>query len=389
VKMISLLGSTGSIGTQALDVIAAYPDKFSVRALAAKRQVKQLAEQARRFKPSVVAIADESCYNELKAELSGLNIIILTGAESLCELASDQGADMVFNALVGFAGLAPTLAALEAKKELALANKESLVAGGHLVMSLAARNETAVLPVDSEHSAIFQCMQGQQVNAIDRIILTASGGPFFGKGHGELMRVKPADALKHPNWDMGAKITIDSATMMNKGLEVIEARWLFDMPYEKIDVVVHRESIIHSMVEFSDGAVLAQMGVPDMRVPIQYALTYPERLVGNAPRVRWDSLGRLHFAEPDRVHFPCLSLAYQAGLAGGSMPCVLNAANEAAVGLFLSGEVGFLSIPSIIESVMNKHKVVYAPEYGHLVEIDRDARLDALACAKLERVKRC
>jgi 1-deoxy-D-xylulose-5-phosphate reductoisomerase len=387
VKKITLLGSTGSIGTQALEVIAAYPERFAVRALAAGRRVRELAQQARAFRPAAVAIADESCYNELKAELSGLDIEILAGATALTDLAADSGTDMVLNALVGFAGLAPTLAALAAGNVLALANKESLVAGGHLAMALSVKNQIPVLPVDSEHSAIFQCLCGQERAAVERIVLTASGGPFFGKNAAELAHVSPRDALRHPNWDMGAKITIDSATMMNKGLEVIEARWLFDIPYRQIDVVVHRESIIHSLVEFWDGAVLAQLGAPDMRVPIQYAMTYPERLPGDAPRVRWDRLGRLHFFPPDDGNFPCLRLAYEAGKTGGSMPCVLNGANEVAVGLFLQGQVGFLSIPRIIESAMNKHKVISQPDFAQLVEIDREARRTAAACAEAERVK--
>jgi 1-deoxy-D-xylulose-5-phosphate reductoisomerase len=382
VKQITLLGSTGSVGTQVLDVIAAYPDRFCVRSLAARRQVKLLAQQARLFKPAIVAIADESCYNELKAELSGLDIKILVGTAAMCELAADEETDIVLNALVGFAGLAPTLAALKAKKTLALANKESLVAGGHLAMALAAENNTAIMPVDSEHSAIFQCLCGQQRSAVSNIVLTASGGPFFGRSREELSAVTPQDALKHPNWDMGAKITIDSATLMNKGLEVIEARWLFDLSYDQINVVVHRESIIHSMVEFNDGAVLAQLGAPDMRVPIQYALTHPERLTGRAPRVQWETLGKLHFAPPDRECFPCLDLAYQAGITGGSMPCVLNAANEEAVKLFLEHKVGFLAIPRIIESVMNKHKVIHMPKYNVLMDVDQEARMSARTCAK-------
>ena len=384
VKQITLLGSTGSIGTQALQVIDTYPNRFRVRALSANRQVKELAFQARQFRPDMVAIADDTCYNELKAELSGLGIKILAGSESLCELAADSGTDMVLNALVGFAGLAPTLAALHAGNILALANKESLVAGGHLAMKLAADNGVAILPVDSEHSAIFQCLQGQCPEAVAKLILTASGGPFFGRGKKELAVITPKDALKHPNWDMGAKITIDSATLMNKGLEVMEARWLFDLPYDRIDVVVHRESIIHSLVEFHDGAVLAQLGAPDMRVPIQYALTYPQRLRGDAPRVDWQKLGALHFAPPDRESFPCLELAYQAGRIGGTMPCVLNAANEVAVCLFLQHKIGFQYIPRIIESVMNKHKVVPAPEFNILVHADRDARLLAKECAEMK-----
>lgn len=374
-KRISLLGSTGSIGTQVLQVVASFPQRFRIHSISAHRQVAELARQARLFLPTVVAISDESCYNELKAELSGLGIKILAGPDSLRELAADQETDIVLNSLVGFAGLAATLVALTAGNTLALANKESLVAGGHLAMRLVAEANVKILPVDSEHSAIFQCLQGQQRDAVEKIVLTASGGPFFGCDLTFLQTVTPQAALKHPNWEMGAKITVDSATMMNKGLEVIEAHWLFDIPYDKIEVVVHRESIVHSLVVFQDGAVLAQLGTPDMRVPIQYALTYPERLPGNAPRVCWDTSRMLHFAPPDKTNFPCLALAYWAGAIGGSMPCVLNAANEEAVRLFLEGKASFLEIPRIIERVMNKHKVVTAPAFDILEDVDKEARL--------------
>ncbi|MBS3897809.1 MAG: 1-deoxy-D-xylulose-5-phosphate reductoisomerase [Dethiobacter sp.] len=374
-KRITLLGSTGSIGTQALQVVASYPERFRIHSLSAHRQTAMLARQARRFLPAVVAISDESCYNELKAELSGLSIKILAGPDSLRELAADQETDIVLNSLVGFAGLAATLAALSAGNTLALANKESLVAGGQLAMHQAAKAGVTIFPVDSEHSAIFQCLQGQQADAVEKIVLTASGGPFFGRDLPFLQTVTPQDALKHPNWEMGPKITVDSATMMNKGLEVIEARWLFNIPYEKIEVVVHRESIVHSLVAYRDGSVLAQLGAPDMRVPIQYALTYPERLPGHAPRLCWNTLSTLNFAPPDKSNFPCLPLAYWAGAIGGSMPCVLNAANEEAVRLFLGGKARFLEIPRIIERVMNKHKVVAAPDFDILHDVDKEARL--------------
>lgn len=380
-KQIALLGSTGSIGTQALHVISQYPQRLRVQSLSANIQFKALAMQARRFKPSKVAIGDKSCYNELKAELADLDIEIFAGLEGILELAADKDTNMVLNALVGFAGLLPTLTSLENGKTVALANKESLVAGGHLVMELARKRGLEILPVDSEHSAIFQCLQGQHIAAVEKIVLTASGGPFLGWAEDKLNKVSPEDALKHPNWEMGAKITIDSATLMNKGLEVIEAHWLFGLDYEKIDVVVHKESIIHSLVEFQDGAVLAQLGAPDMRVPIQYALTYPERLPGDAPRINWNSLGQIHFAPPERENFPCLDLAYAAGSAGGSMPAVLNAANEEAVKLFLAQKIGFLGIPRIIQAVMNKHKVVRTPDFPTLVEVDREARQWARECA--------
>lgn len=380
-KTITLLGSTGSIGTQALDVAALYPQRFRVHAISAHRNIKLLGEQARRFKPDKVVIADPALYSGLKTELAGVNTEIMAGAESILELASSDDTDIVLNALVGFAGLGPTLAALHAGKRLALANKESLVAGGHLVMPLTNKTTAEIIPVDSEHSAIFQCLQGQDNSALDQIILTASGGPFYGRDTAQLAAVRPEDALKHPNWQMGAKITIDSATMMNKGLEVIEAYWLFGLSYDKIKVVVHRESIIHSLIEYKDGAVLAQLGAPDMCVPIQYALTYPERLPGNAPRVNWEQLATLHFNRPDDDAFPCLRLAIQAGRTGGSMPAVMNAANEVAVELFLARVVGFLDIPRIIEAVMNKHKVVKSPGLEELVAIDADAREMARKCA--------
>jgi 1-deoxy-D-xylulose-5-phosphate reductoisomerase len=376
-KTITLLGSTGSIGTQALDVAALYPQRFRVYAISAGRNIKLLGEQARRFKPNKVAIADPDLYSGLKTELAGVNTEIMAGDESILELASLDKNDIVLNALVGFAGLGPTLAALRCGKRLALANKESLVAGGHLVMPLTVGTNAEIIPVDSEHSAIFQCLQGQDNSALDQIILTASGGPFFGRNTAQLAGVRPEDALKHPNWQMGAKITIDSATMMNKGLEVIEAYWLFSLSYDKIKVVTHRESIIHSLIEYTDGAVLAQLGAPDMRVPIQYALTFPERLPGKAPRVNWEQLAGLHFNRPDEGTFPCLRLAYQAGRAGGSMPAVMNAANEVAVELFLAGVVGFLDIPRIIDAVMNKHKVVTSPGLEELVSIDAAARATA------------
>lgn len=380
-KTIALLGSTGSIGQQALQVVAAYPDHFRLTSLAANRQVKLLAQQVRRFRPKQAVIADSTLYRELKEELAGLDVEILAGEEALAVLAREDEAGLVLNALVGFAGLKPTLAALAAGKNVALANKESLVAGGHLVMAAASRSGSLVLPVDSEHSAIFQCLQGQDRSAVKRIVLTASGGPFYRWTWDDLSLVTPEAALKHPNWKMGAKITIDSATLMNKGLEVIEAHWLFGLDYGQIDVVIHRESIVHSLVEFSDGAVLAQLGAPDMRVPIQYALTYPRRLAGEAPRVDWHTLGSLHFARPDTDTFPCLALAYCAGCTGGSMPAALNAANEEAVQLFLGRRISFTDIPRIINAVLNKHKVIQEPDLEALVEIDRLSRQQAREAA--------
>jgi len=381
VKKIAVLGSTGSIGRQTLQVIDAYPDRFQVIALSAHREVRLLAEQARRYRPLQVAIADQAFYRELKTELTGSAVEVLAGEDALCRLAGNSGAELVVNAIVGFAGLKPALTALNSGVRLALANKESLVAAGHLLMPLAERTGTAVIPVDSEHSAVFQCLQGQDISAVEQIVLTASGGPFYGLSAAELEVVTPEQALAHPKWRMGDKITVDSATLMNKGLEVIEARWLFKLPYERIKVVVHRESIIHSLVEFRDGASLAQLGHPDMLVPIQYALTFPERLPSGVPCVDWLTLGSLHFAAPDTGSFPCLELAYSAGRTAGTMPAALNAANEEAVRLFLARRIDFRTIPSIIESVMNKHKVVFNPDFETLVEADSDARARALAVA--------
>lgn len=377
-KKVTILGSTGSVGRQALEVISAHRDKFEVHSLSADTKVRELAAQARKMHPQKVAVADLSAYSQLKAELGGTSIKLLAGEEALCELAADQQSEIVINAIIGFAGLMPTLAAAEAGKTVALANKESLVAGGHLVMPAVKRHGARLIPVDSEHSAIFQCLQGQQISALASIILTASGGPFYAQSRKELGNVRPEEALKHPNWTMGPKITIDSATLMNKGLEVIEAHWLFAVPYEKIEVLIHRESIVHSMVQFADGAALAQLGVPDMRVPIQYSLTYPQRLPSQCASIRWSELGRLSFDAPDTGSFPCLELAYQAGKAGGSMPAVLNAANEIAVGQFLAGTCSFLDIPRIIEEAMNSHNVAQEPPLAELSEVDRLTRRQAL-----------
>lgn len=385
-KKIAVLGSTGSVGCQTLQIIAAYPERFRIAALSANREVGLLARQARRFRPSQVVVADHSLYRELKAELSGCGVEVLAGEEALSQMPVSSGAELAVNAVVGFAGLKPSISALSAGVSLALANKESLVAGGHLLMPLAKKSGTPVIPVDSEHSAVFQCLQGQDGSALEQIVLTASGGPFYGLAAEKLLKVTPEQALNHPNWRMGSKITVDSATLMNKGLEVIEARWLFDLPYERISVVIHRESIIHSLVTFRDGATLAQLGAPEMTVPIQYALTYPERLPSSAQRVDWEKLGSLHFAAPDTVNFPALELAYRAGRAAGSMPAVLNAANEVAVSLFLERRIDFLAIPSIIEAVMNKHKVVFNPSLEELVAADHEARTNALSAAERKRL---
>ena len=353
-KNLVILGSTGSIGTQALEV--AQQAGYAVLALAAARQVDMLEQQIRAFRPTYAAMYDESAAVDLRARVADLPITVLSGMEGLCTLASLPEADMVLNSVVGMVGLRPTLAAIEAGKDVALANKETLVAGGAFVMDAVAKAGVRLLPVDSEHSAIFQCLQGcpPAERALKRLILTASGGPFFGRTREQLANVKLADALKHPNWSMGQKITVDSATMMNKGLELIEARWLFDMPPEKIDIVVHRQSVIHSMVEYDDRSVIAQLGAPDMRVPIQYALTYPARLPSPVKQLRLEDWATLTFAAPDDEAFPTIQMARRALAQGGLYPAALNAANEVAVGAFIAGEIGFLDIMQLAGRVLDE-----------------------------------
>ena len=342
-KNLVILGSTGSIGTQALEV--AQQAGYRVVGLAASRQVDLMEQQIRTHHPDMAVMYDEQAAEELRSRVADLPVWVLSGMDGLCHLATMSDADMVLNAVVGMVGLRPTLAAIEAGKDVALANKETLVAGGAFVMDAVRRKGVRLLPVDSEHSAIFQCLQGcPPQRRVQRLILTASGGPFFGRSAQELENVTLADALKHPNWSMGQKITIDSATMMNKGLELIEAAWLFDMPPDKIDVVVHRESIVHSLVEYDDNAVLAQLGTPDMRVPIQYALTYPDRLPCPAKQLRLEEWSKLTFFAPDDQAFPALNLARRALAMGGLYPAALNAANEVAVGAFIAGEIGFTAI---------------------------------------------
>lgn len=376
-KKLSLLGSTGSIGTQALQVVQnlrEQGEKWEVAALAARSSVKRLEEQARKFHPEVVAVFDEGAALSLRQSLRDTDIQVLSGMEGLCEAAAWPGADLTLNAVVGMVGLQPTLAALQAGKALALANKETLVAGGAIVMEAARKRNLPILPVDSEHSAIFQCLQGcPERGALKKLVLTASGGPFFGRSRQELAGVTREQALRHPNWDMGAKITIDSATMMNKGLEVMEASWLFDLPEHRIEVVVHRESVIHSMVEYQDNAVVAQLGVPDMAVPIQYALTYPRRMPSPAGELDLCALGKLTFYPPDREAFPCLELCREALRRGGLVPAAANGANEQAVALFLEGKIGFLDIPRLVEAAMDRQ----APGVVTLetvLEADQEAR---------------
>ena len=372
-KRISLLGSTGSIGTQTLDVVRNQKD-MEIVALAANRNIDLLEKQVREFRPGLAVLYDEKAAADLRIRLADLPVRVATGMEGLIELAELEEADIVVTAIVGMIGIRPTLAAIRAGKDIALANKETLVTAGHLIMPLAAEKGVKILPVDSEHSAIFQCLQGAEHGEISKLIITASGGPFRGRTKEELKNVTVADALKHPNWAMGAKITIDSATMVNKGLEVCEAGWLFSVPSEQIEVVVQPQSIIHSMVEFRDGAVMAQLGTPDMRLPIQYALTWPGRRVLGGERLDFRKLSGILFEQPDMETFSGLPLAYEAITAGGSMPTVLNAANEAAVSLFLQDKIAFLDIYRLIEDAMGGHSVIPDPCLEDILSIEADVR---------------
>ncbi|MDX1741175.1 MAG: 1-deoxy-D-xylulose-5-phosphate reductoisomerase [Rhodothermales bacterium] len=371
---MAVLGSTGSIGRQTLEIVRLFPDSFSVRSLTARNSVEQLAEQAREFLPECVVLADESGYPDLKAALRGTGIEILVGSDHLAHAATLDSVDVVVAALVGAAGLAPVLEAVRSSKTIALANKETLVVAGEIVHFHAERSGASIIPVDSEHSAIFQCLVGESIDDVEELILTASGGPFRNRALNTLSAVTPEEALAHPNWSMGPKISIDSATMMNKGLEVIEARWLFGLEGEKIRVVVHPQSIIHSMVTFVDGSTKAQLGVPDMRVPIQYALTYPQRWSAPHDRIDWETLSRLDFETPDADKFPCLRLAFDALRIGGTAPAVLNAANEAAVERFLKGQIGFTDISVAIENALEHLASSEVPDLEKLVEIDVAAR---------------
>ncbi len=372
-KRVSVLGSTGSIGTQALAVARA--QGFSVPVLAAHSNISLLAAQIREFRPAVAAVYEEKQAAALKCAVADLPVKILSGMEGLCEAASFEYTDIVLNAVVGMVGLKPTLCAIEAGKDIALANKETLVAGGALVMDAARQRGVSIYPVDSEHSAIFQCLQGSPPSRpLKRIILTASGGPFFGRTRAELVAVTLREALKHPNWDMGRKITIDSASLMNKGLEVIEAVWLFDTPVERIDVVVHRESVIHSMIEYDDHSVLAQMGVPDMKIPIQYALTYPERLPCPVEPLRLTDYGTLTFYPPDEDTFLCLRTCKQAIARGGLAPAAANGANEAANRLFLEGKIGFLHIGELVTQAMERQSDAPCRTLEDVCEADQNAK---------------
>ncbi len=381
-KHIALLGSTSSIGTQALEVIASHPDEFVVEVLSAQNNVQLLVEQAKRFKPNVVVIVNETHYAEVKAQLSNEPIKVYAGESALASVVQMDTVDLVLTALVGYSGLKPTIKAIEAGKTIALANKETLVVAGELITALAQEKGVNIYPVDSEHSAIFQCMVGEFDNPIEKIILTASGGPFRGKSIEELKSVTKAQALKHPNWTMGAKITIDSASLMNKGLEVIEAKWLFGLKAEQIDVIVHPQSIIHSMVQFADGSIKAQMGLPDMRLPIQFALGYPHRLKSDFPRFNFSNYPAFTFEQPDMKTFRNLALSFEALRRGGNMPCVLNAANEVAVAEFLREKVGFLEMSDIVEHCLAKMPYIKTPTYDDYVSTDNETRVKALEMIK-------
>lgn len=373
-KQIAILGSTGSIGTQALQVIEKHSDLYEVYCLTANNRVKELAEQARRFRPAAVAIANEARYDELQAMLSDMpEVKVYAGARAIDEIVEAEPIDMVLTAMVGFAGLSPTIRAIKAKKKICLANKETLVVAGELITRLAIENHAPILPVDSEHSAIFQCIVGEGDNPIDKILLTASGGPFRLMTSEQIAGVTKADALKHPTWDMGAKITIDSATMMNKGFEVIEAKWLFGVEADNIEVLVHPQSIVHSAVQFCDGSVKAQLGVPDMRLPIQYAFSFPDRLTLTGNRL--DLFKQpLEFFEPDMKKFRCLALAFEAIRRGGNMPCIVNAANEIVNRAFLEDRCSFPQIAEIIERTMERATFSASPDYDVYIETDREAR---------------
>lgn len=385
-RRIAILGSTGSIGRQALDVVRQHKDLFEVELLTANNSSDLLIEQAMEFRPGSVVICNEAKYQEVADALQPNDIKVFTGMDSVCSLVEAEDIDIVLTALVGFSGLRPTISAIKAGKIIALANKETLVAGGSVVMDLAKKYNSPILPVDSEHSAIFQCLLGATGNPISRIHLTASGGPFRTWDRDRIAAATKNEALKHPQWTMGAKITIDSATMMNKGFEMIEARWLFDTAPDKINIVVHPQSIIHSMVEFADGAVIAQLGNPDMREPIQFALSFPERLTLNNKKLDFASLHGLTFEEPDMEKFPCLSLAFEAIRKGGNVPCAMNAANEAAVAAFLNDSIRFYDIPEIISACMAGVNFVEKPTVEDLLSTNAEVyRVAAEMCAELAR----
>ena len=370
-RQLAILGSTGSIGTQALEVVSEHSDLFEVYALTANNQVDLLINQARKYMPEVVVIANERKYPELKEALEDLPIKVWAGADAIAQMVQSEPIDMVLTAMVGYSGLRPTISA---GKAIALANKETLVVAGELIMKLAAEHKVPILPVDSEHSAIFQCLTGAYDNPIEKILLTASGGPFRRKTLEELATVTKAQALRHPNWTMGAKITIDSASMMNKGFEMIEAKWLFDVTPDQVQVVVHPQSVIHSMVQFEDGAVIAQLGIPDMKLPIAYAFSFPTRMRSMAPRLDFNQYSTLTFEEPDMERFRNLAFAFEAARQGGNMSCILNAANEVVVAAFLQDRIGFLQMSDVIEQTMRKASFIVNPSYEDYVATDTEAR---------------
>ena len=373
-RQLAILGSTGSIGTQALEVVSEHSDLFEVYALTANNQVDLLINQARKYMPEVVVIANERKYPELKEALEDLPIKVWAGADAIAQMVQSEPIDMVLTAMVGYSGLRPTISAIKAGKAIALANKETLVVAGELIMKLAAEHKVPILPVDSEHSAIFQCLTGAYDNPIEKILLTASGGPFRRKTLEELATVTKAQALRHPNWTMGAKITIDSASMMNKGFEMIEAKWLFDVTPDQVQVVVHPQSVIHSMVQFEDGAVIAQLGITDMKLPISYAFSFPTRMRSMAPRLDFNQYSTLTFEEPDMERFRNLAFAFEAACQGGNMPCILNAANEVVVAAFLQDRIGFLQMSDVIEQTMRKASFIVNPSYEDYVATDTEAR---------------
>jgi len=387
-ERIALLGSTGSIGTQALDIISKYPERFQVEVLVAGNNIDLLIEQAHKFQPDSVVIANSDHYHLLKNSLQYTNIKVYSGKDAVDQVVASSSVDVVIAAIVGYSGVRPTIAAIKAGKKIALANKETLVVAGEIIGKLVSDSGSIIIPVDSEHSAIFQCLAGESGNPIEKITLTASGGPFLNMSEEMLKKVKPCDALKHPNWHMGCKVTIDSASLMNKGLEVIEAKWLFGLTPDQISVIVHPQSIIHSLVHFADGSVKAQLGVPDMRVPILYALSYPDRLQSDLPRLNLHEISALTFAEPDTKRFRNLTLAYEAIKSGGNMPCILNAANEMAVNAFLEEKVSFTQMPDIVEYTMENSFYSESPDLDLLEVSDTDARNTALSFInKLQKEK--
>ena len=373
-KRIAVLGSTGSIGTQTLDVISRYPGEFEVEVLTAGNNVRLLKQQARKFMPNAVVIGNEGHYHLLRDSLRDVPVKVYAGEDAIEQIVTGSNIDMVVAGMVGYSGLRPTISAVNAGKRIALANKETLVVAGEIIRKLMKESGSRIIPVDSEHSAIFQCLAGEAGNPVEKITLTASGGPFLNLTASELQKVKPHEALKHPNWEMGNKVTVDSASLMNKGLEVIEARWLFDLSPDRIDVIIHPQSVIHSFVHFADGSVKAQLGMPDMRVPILYALTYPDRFVSDLPKLDLQKCPSLSFLTPDTGRFRNLALAYRALQEGGNMPCILNAANEIAVNAFLSGRIGFLQMSDVVEHAMEKTEYFSSPGLGFLQTSDKRAR---------------